>query len=371
MIHRRPGLMATLLAVVIAACSSSTPTPSAGATRSIPPSATRTANGGGGTQGGPGTAAPGDTSNPGGGPTAPGDTPAASSDGGSTATPAPTPQPVATPIAGLDQLLGTDGRFTMLVLGSDARKGLGGERTDTIMVVTVNPQNGKVAMVSLPRDTARVPIAPGRAFGPKINGLFQAFQDGELARHSRKQAYQDVVDALQYTFGIEIDRYALAHFPSVVKVIDAMGGIDVKLSAPFNDPTSHVLTNGHRGLFLKAGKNHLNGNRTLGFARSRHTSSDYDRARRQQLIITIALNKVLHMGVAALPALEQLGFAQVETNLKAGDLPALLALAQQARLTSYKSLVLGPRKFETEAPGFINYLKLDVVRQAFSNIFSN
>jgi len=367
MTHRRLGLVATLLAVVIAACSSSNPTPSARPTRSIAPSATRI-TGGGGTQGGTGTAAPGDTSAPGGGPSTPGESPAASSDGGST--PAPTPQPVATPIAGLDQLVGSDGRFTMLVLGSDARKGLGGERTDTIMIVTINPQNGKVAMVSLPRDTARVPIAPGRVFGPKVNGLFQAYQDGELARHSRKEAYQDVVDALQYTFGIEIDRYALAHFKSVVKVIDAMGGIDVKLSAPFSDPTSHVKTNGHRGLFLKAGKNHLNGNRALGFARSRHTTSDYDRARRQQLVITIALNKVLHMGVAALPALEQLGFAQVETNLTPNDMVPLLALAEQARLTSYKSLVLGPRKFETEAPGFTNFLKLDVVRQAFSNIFT-
>ena len=83
------------------------------------------------------------------------------------------------PIAGLDELLGTDGRLTVLLLGSDRfdaactdRGGLGGERTDTIMFATINPRNGKVAMASLPRDTIQVPIGPGQVYGPKITGRF-------------------------------------------------------------------------------------------------------------------------------------------------------------------------------------------------------
>jgi hypothetical protein len=88
-------------------------------------------------------------------------------------------------------------------------------------------------------------------------------------------------------------------------------------------------------------------------------------------VITVALEKVLGMGLDALPALEQLGLAQVETNLTVSDLPPLLALSQETRLTNYKSVVLGPSKFATEGPNFINFMNVAQVRAAFQRIFSS
>jgi LCP family protein required for cell wall assembly len=358
----RRRLLAGSIALVVAACSTSTPTPSPSPAPSGPatsvPAATSTAEASlGGT---PPTATP----KPGKTPrstTEPSGTPEPSAE--SSATPSE-PPPSEGPIAGLDQLVGTDGRFTMLLLGSDARPGLGGERTDTIMIATIDPATGKVAFVSLPRDTADVPIGPGQTYSPKINGLFQQYR---LNSGSRKSAYQSLVKALEYAFGIEIDRYALAHFNGVISLIDQIGGIDVTLAQPFDDPTSHITRN---GLHLHAGTNHLDGHFALAFARSRHTTTDYDRSRRQQLIIAVAVSKVLGMGIGELATLAPAAFSAIDTNLSIDDAPALFALAQEARLGNYKSVVLGPRTYATETAGYTNHLKIDVVRALFKRILA-
>jgi LCP family protein required for cell wall assembly len=347
----RRGLLAAGLGLAIVACSSTTPTPSTNPSGSQPLAS-----------GSLHTPKPGKTPRPGatgtGSPTAdpatPGDTPTAAVPG--------------TPIPGLDQLTGSDGRFTMLVLGSDARSGLVGERTDTIMVVTIDPATAKVSMVSLPRDMENVPIGPGQVYGPKVTGLFQDFSLSQ--GDNRLQQFHDMVNAIGYAFGIEIDRYALAHFDSVIRLIDAMGGIDVTLKRPFVDPSSHVTK---RGLRLRAGANHLNGHLALAFARSRHTTTDYDRARRQQLVISVAVAKVLTMGVDALPALTQLAFTNntIETDVKLGDIPALRALAQQARLSNFKSVVLGPNQYASGGgpPTYATFMNVAAVRALFTRIF--
>ncbi len=89
------------------------------------------------------------------------------------ASPSPTPSP--TP-PGADPLLGTDGRLTVLLLGSDYRPAHPGNRTDAIMVVSVDPSTGRTAAFSIPRDTTGFPLPGGGRFDQKINALYQYFQ---------------------------------------------------------------------------------------------------------------------------------------------------------------------------------------------------
>ncbi len=353
----RRSLLAAGLALGVVACSSTSPTPTLNPSGSNPPASS-----------GLPSQKPGKTQRPG----------ATGNGGGATpvpGTPAPTPTPTVpgTPIAGLDQLTGSDGRFTMLVLGSDARGHLSGERTDTIMIVTIDPASGKVAMVSLPRDMENVPIAPGLVYGPKVTGLFQDYKLSHGA--NRSQQFEDMVKAMEYAFGIEIDRYALAHFTSITHLIDAIGGIDVTLAHKFVDtsgPTSHIVKGGLR---LKAGVNHLDGIHVLAFCRSRDTTSDYDRARRQQVTISVTIQKVLSTGIDAVPAFAQtvLGDNGIETNLQLSDAVTLYALAQQGRLTNFKSVVLGPSTYASGGgpPTYATFMKVDVVRALFARIFGH
>ncbi len=290
-----------------------------------------------------------------------------------TATPRVTPRPTQqAEIPGLDGLLGTDGRFTMLVMGVDSRSRQLTGRTDTIMFVTIDPTTGKVAMASLPRDMVFVPIAPGKTFGSgftRINALF-AYLTGFGG--GRKATFARMVNAMEYMSGIEIDRYAMIGFSGVRTLVDTVGGVDIKLPRPLIDPSMHVQMKGRRGegLFLKAGKNHLPGNVALAFARTRHTDTDYERARRQQQLIAAAIGKVIKRGPAMLPGLLKAFDGRIKTDIDFADAPALLALAERAKLDSFKSTVLGPSKYA--GVGDVQYstkLKIDVVREFFQRQF--
>jgi LCP family protein required for cell wall assembly len=283
--------------------------------------------------------------------------------------PDPTPKPTPSPIPGLDELLGSDGRLTILLMGVDSRGRAITGRTDTIMFVTINPKTGRVAMASVPRDMVQVPIGPGRNFGSnfvRINALYL-----DLARGvSKKKGLQRMVKAMEYMSGIEIDRYAMVGFEGVRNLVGSIGGVDIRLSKPLVDRSMHVVMNGRRGLVLKKGRNHMTGPVALSFARTRHTDNDYARARRQQQLIAAAVQKVLKNGPKRLPRLLRSFKGNLITDFDIKDGPTLLALARKAKLKNFKSFVLGPTKWAGEGDSrFTTRLKIDLVRAMFQREF--
>jgi LCP family protein required for cell wall assembly len=256
----------------------------------------------------------------------------------------PTPEPTRPPLT-LADLLGSDGRLTVLILGSDAREGVIGHRTDAIIVATIDPGTGKVAMVSLPRDTVNVPIAPGQAYSGRINSLFWEY---ERATGKTKEALKKTKKALAYAFGTEIDYYAMVDFDGLVRLINSIGGVDVTLTEALIDPTMHL---GTRGLRLKPGQRHLDGKKALAFSRSRHADSDYDRSRRQQQVLVAAADQVRARGLRALPSLVELVRKKTVTDLPLRAAPVLLELASRAKLTNPRSIVLAPDRWARQLPG--------------------
>ncbi len=263
---------------------------------------------------------------------------------GKTAKAEPTPEPTKPPLR-LEDLVGEDGRLTVLILGSDHRDGVIGERTDAIIVASVDPRSGRVSMVSLPRDTVNVPIAPGQVYRGRINSLFWEY---ERAGGKTKPALQKVKRDLAYAFGVEIDYYALVEFDGLIRLINSIGGIDVTLKEALIDPTMHV---GKNGLKLKAGRRELDGKKALAFARSRHTDSDYDRSKRQHQVLAAAAQKVRRRGTDQLGALVEVARKKVVTDLPMRAAPALLELAGRADLDKVKSVVLEPGRYARELAG--------------------
>jgi LCP family protein required for cell wall assembly len=263
-------------------------------------------------------------------------------------------------------LLGTDGRFTVLLLGSDARRGLGGERTDTIMVLSVVASTGRVSVASLPRDVEAVPIAQGRTYRQKVNGLYQSFR---LDGADEGQAAQQTKEALAYAFGTEIDRYVVIGFKGVKKLVDAVGGVDITLPRTIYDPRALVRP-GVRGLRLKKGLNHLDGITALSFARTRKLDSDYHRVARQQVLMLAAGEAVRKRGLASLPALIEVAATSIRTDIPLESAPALFELVQRADLAKPRKAVLGPRKYA--AAGRARYsvvMKPSAVRAFFDTWF--
>lgn len=283
---------------------------------------------------------------------------------GKVAVATPTPSPTPAPLR-LADLLGSDGRLSVLILGSDKREGLAGERTDTIMVASIDPTTGNIAMASMPRDTVNVPIAPGKVYGARINALYGEFLSSSSGKE--RKALTKTRQAFEYAFDTEIDYYAKVDFKGLVRLINGIGGVEVTLDEPLIDPTMHI---GKKGLRLKAGTRALDGKTALAFSRSRHSDSDYFRAGRQQQVIAAAAAKVRERGISALPALMELAQSRLVTDFPLHAAPALFELADIAKLNKPKSVVLAPGRWARPAaePYTIAPRVLEV-RKMFERVF--
>jgi len=280
----------------------------------------------------------------------------------SSPSPSPSPSPSASPSAsatpGPDALLGTDGRLTVLLLGSDYRPAHPGNRTDVIMVVSLDPASGKVAAASIPRDTTNFPTGSGSVYRAKVNGLYQSL----IGRMGQPKAAAQMKKLVGAAIGVEVDSYAVIGFKGVQKLVDAVGGVDVVLPKAVNDPYYWVTAKEH-GVHFPAGRNHLNGSRALILARTRKGDNDFERARRQQLLVAAAVDAVRHRGLTKVPALLSIARHYVKTDLPLASAPELFAIVAKADLSHSQRVVFGPTKWASSTGGTSFALKLGEVRQ--------
>jgi LCP family protein required for cell wall assembly len=278
-----------------------------------------------------------------------------------TAQPTPSPTPVPTPsptISPADKLLGTDGRLTVLLLGSDYRPAHPGNRTDVMMVVSIDPTTGAVAAASIPRDTTAFPTSSKGTYNAKVNGLYQSL----ISRYGQPKAARKMKRIVGAGIGVEIDAYAVVGFEGVRQLVNAVGGVDVTLAKSVSDPEYWVSPH-HQGVYFPAGHNHLNGDRALIFARTRKGDNDFERARRQQLLVAGAVDAVRDRGLSKLPALVSIGKRFVKTDLPLAAAPELFAIVAKADIAHPTGVVFGPTKWASAASGTSFKLKLGEVRR--------
>lgn len=154
-------------------------------------------------------------------------------------------------------------------------------RTDTNLILIVNPIAKHIDMVSLPRD--------GYIPNPAMN-----YQNDKLA-HTGNDGIENSVNALENYFNIEIDFYARVGFNSLIQIIDTIGGIDVDVEIDFCEQDENRSFAKDDLICLTKGKQHLNGKQALAYSRHRKTLG-YDnpgRERAQQRIIKAIINKMV------------------------------------------------------------------------------
>jgi anionic cell wall polymer biosynthesis LytR-Cps2A-Psr (LCP) family protein len=134
---------------------------------------------------------------------------------------------------------GSDNRITVLMVGSDHRDGdRNGERTDTILVMSINTKNKQISAASIPRDTAKVPIAPslgGGTFQTKINGMFKWFK--KKSGGNRNVAMEKLRVEIEYLLATPIDYVAWIRFDGFDALVDEAGGIQTSIPAEIRDPS--------------------------------------------------------------------------------------------------------------------------------------
>jgi len=181
---------------------------------------------------------------------------------------------------------GTD-RVNVLAMGIDQREHEQGPwRTDTLLVLTIDPVTMSAGMLSIPRDLW-VPI-PGFDEG-RIN---TAHYLGELYDYPGGGPAL-AAETVQYNLGVPIHHYIRINFRAFEEMIDLIGGIDIYVEEDISDPTYPDRSYGYDPLYISSGWQHFNGEMALKYARTRHSGNgDFDRAKRQQQVLLAVFNQV-------------------------------------------------------------------------------
>jgi polyisoprenyl-teichoic acid--peptidoglycan teichoic acid transferase len=246
-----------------------------------------------------------------------------------------------------------DGRLTVLLLGGDAGAGRVGLRTDTMIMASLDPATKRIALIGLPRNLTRVPL-PGRAaaafpchcFPDLLNALYRYAQaNPSYFPDGPDRGAMAVTRAAEKLTGLRIDYYALVDLQGFIDVVDALGGVTVRVTEHVKNRISSP-TEGKRKWFsvdVGPGSYHFDGRRALAYVRSRNADDDYHRMRRQRCLLAgLASQTNLPKLLRALPRLLQVARRSVSTDIPAAALPRLASLATQMRGAQVTTLGLGP-----------------------------
>jgi LCP family protein required for cell wall assembly len=196
---------------------------------------------------------------------------------------------------------GPEGSMNILLAGVDRREGLstqqinqlhlgkvGGQRSDTMMLVHISSKHDKVTVVSLPRDSL-VTIPGHRSNGSEgARGADVGERQGKLNWAYMYGGAPLTVQTVERATGVHVDHYIEVNFLGFLKVVNALGGVTVCTPVAVNDPKS--------GLRLPAGKSNVDGPTALAYSRARYTltgGSDLGRIDRQQQFMSAVVHKAL------------------------------------------------------------------------------
>ena len=206
--------------------------------------------------------------------------------------------------------------FTVLISGNDSYGSLNeNSRSDVNMLLTIDPRTQVVLITSIPRDSYLT-------MSCKKDETACSSVDDKLT-HTGLYGVGTTESTIEDYLGIEINYTVRVNFSSLVNLVDAMGGIDVEIPEGLEVDTFYA--NGTEG--VKAGWNHLEGERALAFARERHAYQDGDnqRIRNQQQVMHALIKKIISPELLfRYPALMDAVSVAFETNMPADQIKSFL-----------------------------------------------
>ncbi len=205
-------------------------------------------------------------------------------------------------------------RTNILLLGVDRRPGeTYVSRTDTMILATLNVSEGKIGLLSIPRDLW-VTLPNGQE--GRINTA-HFFGEAGLEGTGPAAAVQTVRD----TFGVDVHRFVRIDFNGFVRIVNAVGGLELDIPNPIVDDAYPTEDFGYQTVEFAAGRQWLSGERALQYARIRHGSSDFQRAERQAAVIRAFAVRLTQPGAwLRLPALLAALQESVATDITLSDL---------------------------------------------------
>ena len=218
-------------------------------------------------------------------------------------------------------------RFDTLLLGIRGSEDTenGGLLSDSIMLFSSDKTTGKLSLVSIPRDLYV------NLYGIVKGKTNEIYEKGLI----KKNTMEFTKNAFSRITGVYIDNLIVFDFQGFKEIVDAIGGIEVDLKQPFEEKNQWGYE-----FSLPAGKNHFDGETALYYTRSRYSSSDFDRSRRQQEVIFAIKEKALSLGILSNPLKINILIASLKNNIETDfnilDIKSLLDLALDLNSSSNK-----------------------------------
>lgn len=205
-----------------------------------------------------------------------------------------------------------DSSLDILILGTN------GALTDTIMVANINETKEKVTLISIPRDLYMN--------GRRINEYYTYYGVETLER------------MVESVTGLEIDQYVQVDLEGFEQVVDVIGGIDIYVPEAIYDGLYPNGKGGYSAFSIEEGTHHMNGEEALRYARSRKSTSDFDRAGRQQEILSAVKTKIVQMDsvmdMKELMEIFQTGLTYTSTDINVVDLVSYYSDYQDYELST-------------------------------------
>lgn len=269
----------------------------------------------------------------------------------------------------------SDGYYNILLLGADSGEGRDSMRFDSISVVSVNATTGAVTITGIPRE---LPNAPFSAKSPMLelypngfeghssstcgwngwmnhvrNAAQTCREDGgsalypDAAAHGSEPGIEATKDAAEGVLGIEIPYYVFVDMHGFAQLIDALGGVDINVTErlPMGGGPSYDGEPAEDWAigWIEPGQQHMNGDTAQWYARSRYTTSDWDRMKRQRELQAAILAQFTPQTVLTrFNEVAAAGTALIETDLPQDKLPEFFDLVLKAKEQTVTSIELTP-----------------------------
>jgi LCP family protein required for cell wall assembly len=301
-----------------------------------------------------------------------------------TASPTPEPTLIGTPVPNVS-IPPWDGqeRLNILLIGADEQEG--GHNTDTLIVVSIDPVTKQVAMFSLPRDTVNVPIPSGparnvwgRDYANKINSFFVNNRNRSdlWPGNDRTRGYNALKAAMGELYQLDVRYFVEVNFDGFKKVVDAMGGVTINVQMPVVDDRFPGSTGRTQRLYIPSGIQHMDGEQALRYARSRNTSTDFDRGARQQRVLLSMREQVDPQNlIPRLPELIDALKSAVRTDIPLDQIDEMLGLASDVDTTNIRTYVFAPPLYSRDTcddpRGCVVIPNIERIRDAVEDAFSS
>jgi len=236
-----------------------------------------------------------------------------------------------------------EGTVNVLLLGSDRRSSTS-FRTDAILILSLQPSAGLVALISVPRDL--YVYLPGYT----VSRINTAWIYGE-SLDVPGGGPQLLFDTVRYNLGIPVDRYALVEMVGFRQIVEIVGGVDVRVACEYTDwrlrrpELPDQLASSWALFTVPQDVVHMDGDYALWYARSRSRSSDFDRSRRQQEVLRALYREALRPDILArIPELYTALQSSVRTNISLEDVLSLAPFAARLEPAHLRSRFIGRRQ---------------------------